>query len=210
MNIFFRRNLITSLFTTIRGNKKGSKNIDHNQDRSHGFTLLELLVVMAIVGILSAIVAPGWLGFVNNQRLSASQSRLLSTLKDAQSSAKRNGSTTTLIIANDATKGTYVQTNRSQAQYLEQSIQISAVTKGNTITSASATTYIEIAFNSQGIPTTVKGLPTSLINAELFSKSDSPLLQITLNSANSPTRKRCTTIKTLLGAVKTGSDTECN
>jgi prepilin-type N-terminal cleavage/methylation domain-containing protein len=67
--------------------KKNCKVSPSNRDR--GFTLIEVLVVMLLVGILSAIAAPGWLGFVNNQRLNTAQSRVFSTLKDAQSSAKR-------------------------------------------------------------------------------------------------------------------------
>ena len=55
-----------------------------------GFTLLEILVVLAMVGILSAIAAPSWLSFSINQSLNSAQSRAFSTLRLAQSNAKRD------------------------------------------------------------------------------------------------------------------------
>jgi len=63
-----------------------------NRDRiiTMGFTLLEVLVVMAMVGILTAIASPSWLGFSINQKLNSSQSRAFSALRLAQSNAKRD------------------------------------------------------------------------------------------------------------------------
>jgi prepilin-type N-terminal cleavage/methylation domain-containing protein len=172
--------------------KKNCKVSPSNRDR--GFTLIEVLVVMLLVGILSAIAAPGWLGFVNNQRLNTSQSRVFSTLKDAQSSAKRSGTPTTFTIASDPTNGVYVQTSQSQSQYLEQGIQILSVTNA-----PPPTLPLTITFNSQGLPTTVNS--TSRF-------TDFPL-RITLNAKDSPNRKRCITVTTLLGSMKSGSDTDC-
>ncbi len=63
-----------------------------NRDRftTIGFTLLEVLVVMGMLGILTAIASPSWLGFSINQKLNSAQSRAFSALRLAQSNAKRD------------------------------------------------------------------------------------------------------------------------
>jgi hypothetical protein len=87
-----------------------------------------------------------------------------------------------------------VQTSQSQSQYLEQGIQILSVTNA-----PPPTLPLTITFNSQGLPTTVNS--TSRF-------TDFPL-RITLNAKDSPNRKRCITVTTLLGSMKSGSDTDC-
>jgi len=189
--------------------RRNRKSLFPNRDR--GFTLIEVLVVMIIVGILSAIAAPGWLGFVNNNRLSASQSRVFSTLKEAQSTAKRSGTSTIFTIGNDPTNGAYVQTSRSQAQYLEQNVQIfsvASITSGSppviteitTVVPTTPTVPLTISFNTQGLPT--------LVNGDAFTTYGQ--IRIVLNPKNTSNLKRCTTITTILGAMRSGSDTECN
>lgn len=61
---------------------------DRNPLKVSGFTLLEILVVLVIVGILAAIAAPSWLTFLNRQKLNTVQSGTLATLREAQTNAK--------------------------------------------------------------------------------------------------------------------------
>jgi len=55
---------------------------------TEGFSLLELIVVVFIIGILSAIAAPGWLNFVNRQRLNTAQYEVYQAMQEAKSNAK--------------------------------------------------------------------------------------------------------------------------
>ena len=55
-----------------------------------GFTMIEALIILLIIGIFTAIVAPSWLMFINNQRLKLSIDRAYWAMELAQSNAKRD------------------------------------------------------------------------------------------------------------------------
>lgn len=54
-----------------------------------GYTLIEVLVVVAIIGVLATILGPGWLTFLNRQRVRKVNDAVFEALKEAQREAKR-------------------------------------------------------------------------------------------------------------------------
>lgn len=53
-----------------------------------GFTMLELMIVVFMIGILSAIAAPSWQAFTTKQRVKTMNNQVLRSLMTAQSEAK--------------------------------------------------------------------------------------------------------------------------
>lgn len=58
-----------------------------------GFTTIEVLVVIVMIGILGAIAAPSWLSFVNGQRVKNTADAALQTMRRAQSRASTENRT---------------------------------------------------------------------------------------------------------------------
>jgi prepilin-type N-terminal cleavage/methylation domain-containing protein len=66
-----------------------SKNpVNTSKKTEAGFNLLEVVTVVIIVGILSAIVAPAWDAFVNRQRLRAAQNTVFQAMQSAHAAAR--------------------------------------------------------------------------------------------------------------------------
>ena len=172
-----------------------------NFEKSLGFTLIEVLVVMIMVGILSAIAAPSWLSFVNNQRINTSQTKIYQAIKVAQSDAKirnlSNADRSRIIFKTGLTTNAFRSDNvRSNAgqQSLEPGVTISSVPATLPVMPVSdadaGQPYIE--FDSRGLVYD----PNNQIAYPIC---------IQLSVANSQ-KKRWIAIRTLLGAVVTGSE----
>lgn len=188
------------LSTFVFSNKRSPRH-----SKSLGFTLIEVLVVMIMVGILSAIAAPSWLGFVNNQRINASQSKIFQAIKVAQSDAKirksnNDGKRVRITFRTGQTENSYKLDNvrlNAGEQSLEQGVKISSIT-----------------------PTTIKTDPTPVTGGPYIEFDSSGLLYdpsnqltypicINLSVSNGP-RIKWIAIKTLLGALVTGSEGTCS
>lgn len=68
-----------------------SRRLQSNRSQS-GFTLIEMLVLIVIIGVLFAIAAPGWLAFISRQRVKAVRDDALQAIRIAQSEARKTRS----------------------------------------------------------------------------------------------------------------------
>ena len=69
-----------------------------------GFTLIEMMVTIIIIGVIAAIAAPNFLGLLNRNRVNEAAQQIEGALKEAQRQAMRSGSQCSISIdaANDA------------------------------------------------------------------------------------------------------------
>lgn len=178
-------------------------------DVTAGFTLLELLMVVLMVGILAVIGGAGYLGWINRLRVNAAQNVALNAVRDAQIRARQQNSTWQASFQNttnaggqpivqwavhpadtSVTNANFIPTGVNWQTIEQPFIQVDAA---NTSLASSSTTWrVRFDYKGQVVEETGQSLPRT----------------ITLTSQKS-SNKRCVIVTTLLGAVKTGTDSDC-
>lgn len=161
---------------------------------NRGFTLIELIVSIAIVGILFSIAAPGWLAFANRQRVNSARDQVAQALGQAQENAQRSRIGYSLLIngAIDPATLTVRPTSATTGGVAEPlgGSQSAAGTLGIQTTG----NVTRIDFNSKGELAETLTLPVTIA---VFSPSNSNI-------------KSCVIVETLLGAMRRESGSGCS
>ena len=156
-----------------------------------GYTLVEMIVVMVIVGILSAIAAPGWLSFMNSRRANAARDQVAQVLRQAQAQA-RSTKSDQIVSFNPAAKpptitalGITQQIGNDQTD--PGGVTLQAKNGGADIT--------QIKFDSNGY---IKDIDID----------EDTGLKVTVTIPPNTGAKRCVIVQTLLGAMRSASGSD--
>jgi prepilin-type N-terminal cleavage/methylation domain-containing protein len=153
---------------------------------SAGFTLIESLVVMAIVGILAAISGPTLLGLLNGHNLSTAQSQAYQTIQAAQSQADRTRTSwdASFRIVNDRVEATAHPANSVPSAW-------EPLPTGVRIDAAETTLLL-----SNGIYQAEFNHLNGRVNGQLG--------RITFVGNSGSSARRCVMVSTLLGTLRKG------
>ena len=136
--------------------------VDSSNVRCHfrgGFTIVEAIFVMSIIGILAAIALPRFAGFTATQQTEAATRRVLTDLSFAQRQARMTGSLQRVIFS--VGSGTYQLPDMTDPDDKNQSYSIDLAEDPYraVITAASFGGDSTVAFDGYGTPDT-SGLVT--------------------------------------------------
>ncbi|MGH8288084.1 MAG: GspH/FimT family pseudopilin [Steroidobacteraceae bacterium] len=135
---------VRQLTTTYRDTALSGPSPRARPTRQSGFTLIELVIVMILVGILAAIGIPSFRSITTSSRMSAESNTLLGDLQYARAEAAREGEPVTVCIANTASTACNAASNTWQGGW----IIFSDLNDDQTVDTGDAVLRVQRAFSS--------------------------------------------------------------
>ncbi len=165
-----------------------------------GFTLLEVITVVMMVGALAAMSGAGYLAWLNRMRASAAQDVVFNAIRDAQFTAKQRSAPWQASFKEATVNGQkviqwavhYANTSPTVWTTIEQAGMQVDTTNTNLTTNNNPSGAWKVVFNHQG---------------QVRDTGEVGKL-ITISNV-SGANKRCVFVSTLLGAVRTDQDDKC-
>ena len=191
---------------------------------SAGYTLLELIIIVAIMGILSAIAAPAWSNFVERQQLNSAQNQVYRVMQDAKSNATRdkitwqvsfrqirlNGKDVVQWSIHPAELGKFipfsVENNNALWHNLDPNVLIDTSKNDKGRYETSLTKHQQNSIDYWRVQFNYYGCPVSQANDECGQTSLTAKGRISLRGKSGSKVRRCIIVSTLLGAMRTGKD----
>ncbi len=179
----------------------------HNKIPSHstaGYTLLETIIIVTIVGILSTIIAPSWLNFIARQDLNTAQDQVYRAMLEAKSNATKDKITWQASFREVNNIVQWTTHPASSEEFIPSGLHWHEL--GENIS-------IDKEKNNKGeYETTLDSPGTKTITGpwrvqfNYHGNTNGQLGQITLISKNGGKTKRCVYVSTLIGAMRKGEE----
>ncbi|MBW4577865.1 MAG: prepilin-type N-terminal cleavage/methylation domain-containing protein [Aphanothece sp. CMT-3BRIN-NPC111] len=120
-----------------------------------GFTLIEALIIVAIVGILSAIAAPSFLSMYNRSQTNSALNQTRGALQEAQRQAIRYSKNCTVALTTGSTAKLSSNCFESADQFIKASASAASSSTSITVTSLSAAipSGTTLVFSGGGVAT---------------------------------------------------------
>lgn len=158
-----------------------------------GFSLLEALVVIIMLGVVAGIAAPGWLSYVNRQRINRARTELAQVLQQAQVDARQQNQTRVVkVFSNNPPQLEVSSTPDSNGRVIELGEQNSGL-------------------NLEGGP--LGGAPVASVTFDYKGtviNSNVPFVFSVTSNETGNSSVRCVVVSTLLGNLVQAEGEDCN
>ena len=184
-----------------------------------GFTLLEVLLVIILIGIIFAIASPGWDAFLSRQRVSTGREQVLQVIRQAQSEARTTRSPRVVAFDPSPASGvprvgyasfpsasTFPVPLNSISNW--KSLGGDSVQRGALVMRTNSARN-QLVFDSEGNVAQAPIVTTSQFGT--LPNSTDPGFGITVARGNAPGNgtNRCVIVNTLLGATRLAEGANC-
>lgn len=179
-----------------------------------GFTMLELLVVIIIFGILSAIAGPSWLSFMTKRRVTTANEMIFRAVRETQSEAKKNKVSYSIIFRNEQGFPQFAieQTsdlNNNEFEAYWRTLNLNGEIKPGTI-ELQSTIAEEITYNGTEYSRITFDDIGTLDETVDFDSAIVTIVALNASGDTIESTEQCTKLESFVGAMTTKRGSNCN